>query len=126
MRYPRRPTKGPYRSKLEGRVADRLKELSIEADYETKKLDYILLKTYTPDFIIDDGRIMLEVKGVLDQQSRSKMAAVKEQHPEADIRFVFAKPHNRCPGLKSTHAEWAERHGYIWYDENEITKKDLK
>lgn len=123
MRYRNKPTDG-YRSKFEARVADRLSKIKVAADYEVTKINYILCKTYTPDFTTDDG-IYLEVKGVLDQQSRSKMSSVKEQHPDLDIRFVFMDPHKRCPGLKTTHAEWADKNGFLWYTLEDLTRKDL-
>lgn len=92
--------------------------------YESISFPYILEKVYTPDFELDNG-IILEVKGVLDRQSRVKMAAIKKQYPEKDIRFIFQKPHNKVPGLKMTHAEWAEKYGYLWYGENDFKTKDL-
>lgn len=114
-----------YKSKLETRVAKRLQNMKLDFVYEPEKLPYVLHKTYTPDFVSPSSRVMLEVKGVLDAQTRSKMRAVKSQHPEADIRFVFAKPHNKCPGIKLTHAEWAEANGFLWYDEHEFKSRDI-
>ena len=115
-----------YKSRTEARVAKKLQNMRLDFEYETEVLPYILEKTYTPDFVSDSTGIILEVKGVLDQKARTKMRAVKAQHPDKDIRFIFPKPHNRCPGIKMTHAEWAEANGFPWYDELEFKGKDLK
>lgn len=122
-----------YKSKTEGRVANKLRNLRQEFDYESMEIPYVVHKTYTPDFVIKPDGPIIEVKGVLHQSDRSKMRHVKEQHPDLDIRLVFmhepGKPptaHKKCPGTKMTHAEWAEKNGYLWYDEQDLKSKDLK
>lgn len=120
-----RSTKGrKYKSKLEASVAKKLQAMGLSPEYEQIKLPYVLEKTYTPDFETSNG-IILEVKGVLLPPDRVKMAAVKEQHPDLDIRFIFMYPHRKIPRLKMTHAEWAEKYGYKWYGADELKKKDL-
>lgn len=126
MKRPRSIRGRKYKSKFESDVAKKLSNLGFKHNYETEYFPYILEKTYNPDFTLDGTSIILEVKGVLDTQARSKMKAVKEQHPDADIRFVFMKPHNRCPGMKMTHAQWAEKYGYPWYALEDLNKKVLK
>lgn len=125
MKYPAKPGR-KYKSKTEARVAKRLQGMGLDYEYEPEKLPYVLHKTYTPDFFSKSSEIYLEVKGVLDQTTRSKMRAVRNQHPDKDIRFIFPKPHGKCPGIKQTHAEWAETNGFLWYSETEFKKKDLK
>jgi hypothetical protein len=44
------------------------------------------------------------------------MIAVKNQHPEIDIRFVFMDANKRIPGSKQTHGQWAEKNGFKWAD----------
>ena len=114
-------TKG-YRSKLESAVATRLKKLKLPFDYETVTLQYV--SDYVPDFILE-GDIILEVKGVLLQKDRTKMAAVKKAHPDKRIVFVFQKPHMRVPRLKMTHAEWAEKYNFEWIDASSFKRKDF-
>lgn len=101
---------GKYRSQLEAMVAIRL-QLYTKFNYESIKLKYSF--DYIPDFILPNG-IMLEVKGVLLAEDIRKMRAVKEQNPEADIRFVFQKASAKVPTRKLTHAEWAEKNGFQW------------
>ena len=80
-------------------------------------------RTYTPDFKIvrEDGSIFfVEFKGFLRPGDKTKMRAVKKQHPEIDIRFVFmnahkyASKHIRKDGTRQTYAQWAESHNYLW------------
>tara|TARA_Y100001963_G_scaffold159865_1_gene265817 strand:- start:11860 stop:12255 length:396 start_codon:yes stop_codon:yes gene_type:complete len=114
-----------YRSKLEALVATILRKKKRKFTYEAESFTYTLTKKYTPDFFLDDG-ILLEVKGVLMQRDREKMIAVRHNHPSLKIVFVFPVPHKKVPGLKSTHAEWAEKNGYGWTTPDKLTKKDLK
>lgn len=115
-----------YKSKLESRVAARLQGMKLPYEYETAYLPYVMEKTYNPDFYDESSGIYLEVKGVLDQQARSKMKHVREQHPEKDIRIIFAKAHNKCPGIKMTHAEWADKNGFPWMEAESFKSKDVK
>lgn len=114
-----------YRSKLEALVAATLRRKKRKFTYESESFVYTLTKTYTPDFFLEDD-ILLEVKGVLMQRDREKMIAVRRDHPSLKIVFVFSAPHKKVPGLKSTHAEWAEKNGYGWTTPDKLTKKDLK
>lgn len=91
-----------------------LKSRGIKFRYESTQIPYILARHYTPDFEIVDHGFFIETKGLLDRDSKAKMIAVKKQHPELDIRFVFMYPKKKIPGTKQTHAEWAERNGFKW------------
>lgn len=126
MAHPRGIRGRKYRSKLESRVAGRLGKMNLDINYETQKLTYT--KQYTPDFIINEGdpdEIILEVKGILRPEDRSKMVAVKRDNPNKDIRFIFQKPDSKMIGSKSTHAQWAKRNGFMYYGENEFKKRDF-
>lgn len=88
-------------------------------EYETKKIPYILEGEYNPDFIVystDLSFFVIEVKGLLDEADRRKHLAIKRQHPEIDIRFVFMDANKKIPRLKSTHAQWATKNGFLWAD----------
>lgn len=83
--------------------------------YETEKLDYILTRNYVPDFVLsfDDGRkIYIETKGHLRQEDRAKMLAVKNRHPDLDIRIVFSKDNRLNKRARSRYSDWAKRHGF--------------
>lgn len=109
-----------YRSRLEERLARWMEVNNLPFEYETLKLDYTVKAVYTPDFILPNG-VILECKGWLKPEDRRKMLAVKKQHPELDIRFVFQAPYNTLTKQsKTTYAAWAERHGFPWTIYNDI------
>jgi hypothetical protein len=108
------PAKEPkYKSKLEKAVAAKLKKLRRGYyKYEIEKLPYTLECNYSPDFTSLRTGTIIEVKGYLDADDRRKMLAVKKQHPNRRIIFLFQRPDSRIPRMKVTHAEWAEKHGF--------------
>jgi len=112
------------RSGFERTVAAWLKRKKVKFEYETMKIPYTINHTYNPDFILSNG-VIIEVKGRFMPGDIPKMRAVKAQHPELDIRFVFMDAHKRISGQKQTHAQWAERHGFPWADK-EIPEEWLK
>jgi hypothetical protein len=103
-----------FKSGFERSFAANLKSREIKFKYENCKVPYTLDRTYSPDFELVDHGFFIETKGLLDRESKSKMLAVKKQHPELDIRFVFMQANKRIPGTKITHAQWAERNGFRW------------
>ena len=42
------------------------------------------------------------------------MLAVKAQHPELDIRFVFQRNNTLSKQSKTTYGAWADKHGFPW------------
>lgn len=84
----------------------------MQYQYEPHSLDYVLDRKYTPDFKLPNG-IYIEAKGKLDQDTRSKMIAVKKAHPDLDIRFVFMRGENKLnKGSKTTYMDWAKKNGF--------------
>lgn len=114
-RKPKKAVRGPaFKSGFEERVFQELKRLKVDAIYEPHKLPYTLEKNYVPDVLLPNG-IYVELKGEFDADARAKMAAVKRQHPDKDIRLVFLRAKNKLrKGAKMTYAEWAEKNGYQW------------
>ena len=116
IKKPRKTKKVIRRSGFEDKVELLLKETSTDYLYEPFKLPYTLpqpVQNYTPDFQIGD--MIIEVKGYLPYKDQIKMIAVKQAHPDLDIRFVFCDPNKKLPRRKMTHSEWADKHGYPWY-----------
>lgn len=103
-----------FRSAFERGGAADLKARKIKFEYETMEIPYTLSGTYHPDFILVEHGIIVEYKGLLDRDSKRKMLAVKQQHPDLDIRFVFMNANKKIPGTKQTHAQWADKNGYPW------------
>lgn len=115
---------GAFKSAFERGIAANLSSRKARWAYEDTKVQYILNGEYNPDFHLLDSGIFVEAKGLLDRESKRKMLAVKRQHPELDIRFLFMMADKKIPGSKQTHAQWAERNGFQWA-EGEIPKEWL-
>jgi len=107
-----------YRSGLEGKVSDQLKEAGVDFEYESFKIEYEVHETrkYTPDFRLPND-IIVETKGRFVAADRKKHLLIKEQHPELDIRFVFSNSKAKLnKGAKSTYADWCDKHGFLYSD----------
>lgn len=103
-----------YKSGFERMLATQLTQSGVKWHYEDTKIPYILEGEYNPDFHLLASDIYIEAKGVLDRESKRKMVAVKRQHPEYDIRFLFMNANKKIPGTKQTHGEWATKNGFPW------------
>ena len=105
-----------YRSGLEKVVAEFLKQNKKNFRYEDLKIEWkdLRYRTYTPDFILDNG-IIVETKGIFDNEDRRKHLAVREQHPELDIRLVFSNAKAKLyKGSKTTYAMWCEKNNFLY------------
>lgn len=58
----------------------------------------------------------IETKGFFDYEARYKMATVRKQYPDMDIRMVFQEPGKKLSRAKSSiqYSTWAENNGYKW------------
>jgi hypothetical protein len=107
-----------YRSNLEMVISDKLKSDRVKFKYETTKIEWedIAYRTYTPDFILNNG-IIIEVKGRFTIADRRKHVLVRKQHPNLDIRFVFENSQNKIrKGSKTTYAMWCIKNNFRYYD----------
>lgn len=112
-----------FRSKLEVEVAQRLPP---GWSYEDRRLYYVTEHTYTPDFILPNG-VILEVKGYWSPEDRAKILAVREQHPELDIRMVFHRPASRISRRSATtYGSWCERKGIQYCAADDIPQSWLE
>ena len=101
-----------YRSGLEHKLSIYLDELDVSYLYEKVKIEWedLAYRTYTPDFVLDNG-IIIETKGMFTASDRRKHLAIKKQHPKLDIRFVFENSRR-----KLRNAEWCVKYGFKYYD----------
>ena len=110
------------RSKLELQFEKILQDNEVEYAYEITKIPYTVPESshkYVVDWTICNG-VMIETKGWLENLTeRKKYQLIKEQHPDIDIRFVFANPQKACGGVKMTHAERAEKFGFKYCSIND-------
>jgi hypothetical protein len=86
--------------------------------YECMKIEWedLMYRTYTPDFILPNG-IIIETKGRFTAADRRKHLAIKKQHPNLDLRFVFESSKRKLSkGSKTTYASWCERHKFQYAD----------
>lgn len=108
-----------YRSGLEDKVAEQLRDAEIDADYEKYQISYEIPATshhYTPDFVLPNG-IIIETKGIFDVDDRKKHLLIQAQYPKLDIRFVFSSSKARIyKGSKTTYADWCSKYGFKYAD----------
>jgi hypothetical protein len=124
------------RSDFEKLVRTQLETVGVDFSYEAIKLNYFISGNYVTDFVVGvkkksltkdeiKDKIILEVKGFLDVDTRKKMLAVKEAHPALDIRFVFqqngfvyknkkGKPRRTPESTDMRYSDWCEKHGFKW------------
>ena len=117
-----------YKSGLERKISEQIRDAGNEVRYETMKIEYCRpMSKYTPDFVLDNG-IIIETKGRFVGADRAKHLYIKKQHPgKYDIRFVFNNPNARLTkASKTTYGKWCEKHGFKysaksipkeWFDE---------
>jgi len=110
--------KNGYRSGLEDKIATYLTKNNVNFLYEKVKIEWedLAYRTYTPDFILPNG-IIIETKGRFIALDRRKHIAIKKQHPELDIRFIFTNSRNKLrKGAKSSYGEWCIKYDFLYYD----------
>ena len=118
MATTRHAIKHGYRSGLEDRISDDLKDRKVKFEYEKLKIQYEVHedRTYTPDFTLPNG-VIIESKGRFTPEDRKKHLLIKKQHPDLDIRFVFSNSKGKIrKGSKTTYADWCEKHGFLYAD----------
>lgn len=120
-------TKYRFRSDFEKRIHEQLKKLKIKHEYEPTKIEYrrtvskgictkcgetrvYQRRTYLPDFVCESG-VIIEVKGRLIGADRAKLQALKQQHPNIDIRLVFGS-NNKIVKNKPEwrYLDWAKKY----------------
>jgi hypothetical protein len=113
-----RALRAGYRSGLEQDTAKFLKERGVKFTYEEFKIKWVdpKTKTYTPDFVLENG-IIIETKGRFISPDRAKHLAVRDQYPDLDIRFVFTNSKTKLyKGSKTTYGMWCDRYGFKYAD----------
>jgi hypothetical protein len=102
--------KPKYRSAFEEKVANVLPPWY---EYEAHRFNYTVKRQYVPDFTDDD--IWIEVKGFFRAGDVAKYKAIRHDHPEKRLMFVFSNPNKKVrKGAKMSMAQWAEKNGWEW------------
>ena len=113
-----RALRAGYRSGLEQDTAKFLKDRGVKFTYEQFKIKWVdpKTKTYTPDFVLENG-IIIETKGRFISPDRAKHLAVRDQYPDLDIRFVFTNSKTKLyKGSKTTYGMWCDKYGFKYAD----------
>ena len=118
-----------YDSKFEQRLHE---EVLSECEFHPEeKIEYVTQHKYHPDFRYEsDGVVyLIESKGRFAESSEAtKYLRIRECMPENyELVFLFQRPdlpmpraRKRKDGSIATHASWAEKNGFRWYDEETI------
>jgi hypothetical protein len=113
---------------FEERVIGKLEKRGVSYEYEPCNLPYTVERKYYPDLLVNG--IYIELKGFFRQDAQRKMKAVKAQHPDLDIRFLFQRGNSpvhgakkRKNGTKMTCGEWADRYDFVWAEGEEIPEE---
>ena len=108
-----------YRSGLEEDVQKQLKKAKVKNEYESIRITYFIPRSshvYTPDFILWNG-IVIETKGRWVLEDRRKLALIKEQYPNLDLRMVFNRSKSKIrKGSKTTYADVCKKLGIPFAD----------
>ena len=120
-KYDRRPTleRYGYKSGLEATIAQQLTDAEVPFEYEAWRYEYEIpasMHYYTPDYFLGNG-IIVETKGYWAPDDRKKMALIKDQWPDEDIRMLFSN--SRTPirkGSKTTYGDVATKLGIPFAD----------
>jgi len=74
-------------------------------------------RTYTPDFFLSNG-IIVEAKGRFTADERKKHRAMKEQHPDLDLRMLFQSDNyltnNKKAKNRKRYSTWCNSMGIKW------------
>ena len=114
-----------YRSQLEETIAKQIVKAKHKLRYEGTKVRWrdLALRTYTPDFVLDNG-IIIEAKGFWSTSDRRKHVEIKQQDPELDIRLVFENSNRKIrKGSSTSYAMWCDKKNIVFCDKGIIPAK---
>jgi len=103
-----------YRSGFEERIASSLEARKMAFAYEPGTVKYLIHRhtRFRPDFVLPNG-IVIEVKGWFQSADRTKHLRLREEHPQIDLRFVFANSRQLLnKASKTSYGLWSEKHGF--------------
>lgn len=101
------------RSKFEVRCAEVLEPAGFE--YEVTKVDYVVHRTYTPDFTL--GNVLVECKGWFRPGDRQKYKAIRDcLNDDEELVFLLQSPRKIIQkGGKLTMSGWCTKEGLRWF-----------
>lgn len=109
------------RSGLEDTICQELTEQGVDYKYEELKIKYTQpskVRTYTPDIVLPNG-IIVEIKGRWVAADRQKIALVKSQYPDMDLRMVFSNSKAKISKTsKTTYGMYCDKIGVPYADKH--------
>jgi len=114
----KRAIQAGYRSGLEEATGINLTEREVSFEYEKMKIKWLDSKerSYTPDFVLENG-IIIETKGRFVSADRRKHKEIKKQYPDLDLRFVFSNSRAKLyKGAKSSYGQWCDKEDFLYAD----------
>lgn len=109
------------RSGLEDTICQELSEQGVDYKYEELKIKYTQpskVRTYTPDIQLPNG-IIIEIKGRWVAADRQKIALVKSQYPDLDLRMVFSNSKAKISKTsKTTYGMYCDKIGVPYADKH--------
>ncbi len=101
-----------YKSGFERQVANAIREVGVDPNYELTRFDYTL--SYLPDFFpcrrSDGERVIMEAKGYFPPEDRAKILVVLRSNPKLRDRFVIVFQNPQAKASKTlTYAQWANK-----------------
>lgn len=120
------------RSNFERVCASELLLMGVDFDYESIELEFHSrvrggecedcgstsvhkVRWYTPDFVIEKKKVIIEAKGKFTSENRSKMLDVIRDHPEWDIRMWFMYDNKLTKKSTIRYSDWCERHNITYH-----------
>ena len=137
-----RPTVAKQHSKKTGHTYDSLLEMQLHEgalstfNFHVNTIGYTIDHTYHPDFSCkrqSGGTLFIESKGCfLESSEARKYLYIRDVLEDKDeLVFIFSNPKAALPwskkrkdGTKRTHAEWAEKNNFKYFDKN-LTQDDI-
>jgi hypothetical protein len=118
-----------FKSGFEKSIGNFLKASGVKYEYEPFKLYYnlhpkgvwchkcgdganvVVEHVYIPDFVFNNGNLVVEAKGKLDSETRTKMLAVIEANPHIEFRLLFMRDNWLTRTKKKRYTDWAKQKG---------------
>ncbi len=124
-------SKYKFRSKFEKKVADELTKYKVPFLYEARKIHYqypvtcnpcsqcgntvhFVTRVYTPDFLVNNEKTILEPKGRLTAKERRKFEWILKSNPTIDLRLIFQRDNRIRPKSFVYYSDWAKKNNFTY------------
>ena len=68
-------------------------------------------RTYTPDFFLLEHDIIIEVKGIFTVKDRKIAEAMRDQHPDTTMKYLFYYDNKLSRTSKTRYTDWCQKRG---------------